>query len=366
MRASDGHLVRFVQGEAPEPVADVGPRPVKTIVVESPEGSGVRNFPGRIESGNRADLAFRVAGTVAELAVSEGATVERGQLIARLDDTDFEIALKDRQATWDRASKDYDRGKELVERGAISRRDYDLIEANFKTADAALEQARQNLQYTSIRAPFTGEIANRHVDAFEEVAVGQSVYSMIDRDSLEVQIDMPENIILLLPSDQQNRAQNSDRVRVWASFDMAPDKTFALAFKEVSTRADVQTQTFEVTFSLARPEDVTVLPGMTASVTLDLSALLEEEAVYYLPVTAVVGDNEMSPRVWTIDEDKMTVHERPVKLGRMVGSSIEVLEGVEPGMRVVSAGAAYLDEGMRVTLMHQTEQAEPRSEQAQG
>lgn len=346
------------------PTEDVA-RPVKSMVVDSPEGSGVRNFPGRIESSNRADLAFRVGGTVANLAVSEGAPVTRGQTIARLDQTDFEITLKDRQATWDRASKDYERGKELVAEGAISRRDFDLVEANFKTADAALEQAKQNLGYTSLQAPFSGQIAQRHVDNFEEVGPGQMIYSIIDRESLEVQIDVPENIILLMPKGQEP-GERAQQIRVWASFDIAPDKRFELDFKEAATRADAQTQTFQVTFNLPSPEGVTVLPGMTASVTVDLSRLVDEQAVYYLPLTAVVGDNGMNARVWTVDETTMTVQERPVKVGRMVGSSIEVLEGLEPGLRIVTAGAAYLNEGMRVSLLKQTEQAEPRDATAAG
>ena len=344
----------------PEEVAVTVARPVKSIVIETPEGSGVRNFPGRIESANRAELAFRVGGTVAQLSVEEGTQVEQGQLLARLDQTDFEIALKDRQAVWDRSTRDYERSKELVEQGAISRRDFDRVEANFKSADAALEQARQNLDYTNLRAPFTGQVGVRHIDRFEEVTPGEIIYSLIDPQSLEVRIDVPENIILSLSSDRDPSDRGTD-IDVWASFDVASDRLFPLQFKEVSTRADPQTQTFQVTFSLTQPEGVIVLPGMTASVTVDLSRVLSEEAVYYVPLTAVVGANDMTPSVWTVDETNMTVHEKPIKVGRMVGSSIEVLEGLEPGLRVVVAGAAYLAEGMSVSLLAQAEQAEPRT-----
>ena len=347
--------------EPPQENTEPAARPVKSLIIDSPVGSGIRNFPGRIESSNRADLAFRVGGTVAQLDVAEGASVTRGQVLARLDGTDFEITLKDRQATWDRASKDFERGKELVAQGAISRRDFDQVEANYKTADAALEQAKQNLDYTMIRAPFDGQIAQRHIDTFEEISPGQTIYSVMDRASLEVQIDVPENIILMM-TPKGTPGERARDIRVWAAFDIAANKQFALTFKEASTRADAQTQTFQVTFLLPTPEDVTVLPGMTASVTVDLSEVADEQAVFYLPLTAVAGSNEMSARVWTIDEQTMTVHARPVTLGRMVGSSIEVLDGLEPGLRIITAGAAYLDEGMKVTLLKESEQAEPSRE----
>jgi RND family efflux transporter MFP subunit len=337
-----------------EPVA----RLVKSQIIDAPQGSGVRNFPGRIESANRADLAFRVGGTITMLEAQEGALISRGQTLARLDQTDYKIALKDRQATWDRADKDFERGKELVAEGSISRRDYDQVEASFKTADAALDQSKQNLDYTFVRAPFAGQVAQRHVDAFEEVKPGQAIYSIIDRGSLEVQIDVPENIILLM-SDSDGPRETAAKVNAWAAFDVGADKRFPMTFKEAATRADAQTQTFKVTFDLPRPDNVTVLPGMTASVTVDLSLAIDEQAIYYLPLTAIVGDNSMSARVWTIDEVSMTVHERKVTLGRMVGSKVEVTDGLEPGLRVITAGAAYLDEGMKVTLMQHSEQAEP-------
>jgi RND family efflux transporter MFP subunit len=176
-----GFLSVLLSGCAKPPVEEAGPvsRPVKSMVVSAPSGSGVRNFPGRVDSANKADLSFRVSGTVAKLEVTEGERVKRGDTLAQLDQTDFLIALKDRQATFDQADKDYGRARELVDRGAISRRDFDTVEATFKTAQAALEQAQQNVDYTILRAPFDGTIAERHVDAFEEVVAGlTSIFSI--------------------------------------------------------------------------------------------------------------------------------------------------------------------------------------------
>ncbi|MCZ6460585.1 MAG: efflux RND transporter periplasmic adaptor subunit [Gammaproteobacteria bacterium] len=347
-------------GEAPIEATDTVARPVKSMVVLSPAGSGIRNFPGRIDAVNKAVLAFRVAGTVAALSINTGEDVTKGQVLAQLDQTDFLIALRDRQARFDRAEKDYERARDLVADGAISRRDFDTIEAGFKTQGAALEQTQQNLDYTTLRAPFAGNVALRHIDAFEEIRVGQSIFSIIDPSLLEVQFDIPENLVLLLPG--RTSGDQPKNVNVWATFDAAPQLRFELAFKEVATRADAQTQTFAVTFTLPAPDSVTVLPGMTASVMVDLSKALKQQSVYYVPLTAVAGTNELNARVWTVDEDSMTVHERPVTVGRMVGSTVEVTDGLEPGLRIVTAGAAYLAEGMKITLLQQSEQAEPRSD----
>jgi RND family efflux transporter MFP subunit len=350
--------VLIVASCAEAPVSEQGSvaRPVKTALIGGPASASIRKFPGRVESAKRADLAFRAGGTIAALRVQEGNTVTQNQVLARLDQADVEIALAERQAKWDQANKDYARSQELVAEGAISRRDFDQVEANYKTADAALKQANLNLEQTELRAPFDGQIAQRHVENFEEVGPGQRIYSIIDQSSLEIEIDVPENIILLLPKPQETE-DGRQRVNAWASFDADSNRQFPLQFKEAATRADAQTQTFAVTFSLTAPNEVTVLPGMTANVTVDAPAMSGERSVYNVPLSAVTGDPELSPRVWIVDENSMTVHGRAVQVGRMTGNAIELVAGIEPGLRIVTAGAAFLDEGMAVSILPQTEQA---------
>jgi RND family efflux transporter MFP subunit len=153
-----------------------------------------------------------------------------------------------------------------------------------------------------------------------------------------------------------------DKIRVVASFEGQPGTRYPLTFKEVSTKADAKTQTFELTYLMKQWEQGTVLPGMTATVTLDLSDHIDGVMIFTIPVSAVVGDYKLDPQVWTVDEASMSVSPHPVKLGRLVGNGIEVLEGLEPGDRIVTAGTPFLVEGMRVTLLPELEQAEPRPE----
>jgi multidrug efflux pump subunit AcrA (membrane-fusion protein) len=89
-------------------------RPVKTIVVVTPESGGIRHFPARIDANRKAELSFRVPGKVTELAIKEGDRVVEGQLIARLDPTDYQITVNDRQAPFDNARKNFERTKKLV------------------------------------------------------------------------------------------------------------------------------------------------------------------------------------------------------------------------------------------------------------
>ncbi len=337
-----------------EPERAPSVRPVKTVLVESSTEGGIRQFPARIDSLNKADLSFRVGGKVKEILVAEGEHVKEGQLLARLDDTDYRIVLNDRRAVWQRAKNDFERAKKLIKDGYISRTDYDKLEAAYTSAQAALKAAEQDLLYTKLEAPFAGTVAKRYVEQFEEVQPNEPVLALSDTSSLKVIFDVPEKIILTI-----KESSNRNQAKVWASFDAVPNKKFELRYFEAATQADPQTQTFQITFTMPRPAGLTILPGMTATVTVDMSGMVDAVSGRLLPLTAVTANAALEPIVWVVDEDH-TVHARKVELGQMQGSRIQVTKGIEDGLRVVSAGTAYLAEGMKVRLLPEVEQAEPR------
>jgi RND family efflux transporter MFP subunit len=345
----------------PQPV-----RPVKLFTVEGTETSQLRRFPGSIEASQRADLAFRVSGNLQELLVKEGDLVQQGDLLARLDPTDYQLTVDDRQAGFDNAERNFKRAQELIVDGNISKLDYDRMEANFRTAQAALSQASQDLDYTNLRAPFDGRIARRDVDNFEEVLAKQTIFRLQNVDSLDVRIDLPEALIRTFNSTGQ-RAESQvgevpATVRAWAYFEGRSDDSFPLRVKEAATKADPETQTFRVTFSMDAPTDFMVLPGMTANVGVDLSGITSRQAAKWVPVRAVQADDSLDARVWVLDPESMTVSSQPVEIGEISGESIEVRKGLVGGEEIVAVGAPYLAEGMKVSRMRLSEQAVPRAD----
>jgi RND family efflux transporter MFP subunit len=350
-------LLHACGGEEP-PAPAAGTRPVKTFIVEGGQGDGQRSFPGRVESATRAELSFRVGGTVQDILVKEGDLVEPGQVLARLDPTDYETVVRDRQATFDNSQRNFERARELIEKGFISGTEFDRLEANYKTSEASLEAARQDLAYSELKAPFGGRVAKRHVERFEDVDVKQTVFTLQDVTTLQVKIDLPESLVRGLRSN----TPDDPPVPVYATFEGQNDRRLPLTLAEVSTRADPQTQTFEVTFNMAPPEGFVVLPGMTATVTADLSSrLIEAGGSHWVPVSAVVADSALGSRVWVLDPATMTVRAVAVEVGGMQGDQVELRSGLAGGEEIVSVGASYLAEGMRVSRMATGEQAVPRS-----
>lgn len=345
-------------------------RPVKTHTVDGGSAQATRQFPALVDAAQRAEMAFRVAGQLQEIAVREGDLVDKGQLIARLDPTDYQITVDDRLATFDNAERNFERGKELIVDGNISRLDYDKMEANYRTSEAALSQARQNLAYTEMRAPFSGRIARRLVENFEEVLSKQTVFNLQDTSALDVIINLPESLIRSLrgnANDSRNAQEidpGNDRAHLpaWISFADRPNTQFPLAIKEVATKANDQSQTYRVTFGMDSPSDFTVLPGMTASVSVDFSDVIASDGAKWVPVRSVQADSGLSSRVWVLDSRSMTVSSRAVTIGRMSEGRIEIVDGLQGGEEVVAVGAPYLAEGMQVTRMAATEQAIPRTD----
>lgn len=324
-----------------EPVA----RPVKTMIV----GRGAREsltFPGTVQAGDRAELSFRVAGPLVELPVNEGDDVRRGQLLARIDPRDFEIALAQARAAYEQAEADYARYKNLYERNAVPLAQFEFRRAARDVAAASYDQAQANLRDTALTAPFHGHVGRKHVQNFEDVVARQPILTLQGLNVVEIVIDVPESIMATFEATNP---------RFTASFAAAPSSAFELRLKEATTEADVQTQTFQVTFSMPQPNEIRVLPGMTAEVGIDAGASGEAPTagvVLVIPAEAVFASSSGEPRVWVVDRDSLTVHSRAVRVGEVTGeSSIRILEGLRDGETIAVAAVHQLQEGSKIRLM---------------
>jgi RND family efflux transporter MFP subunit len=243
-----------------------------------------------------------------------------------------------------------------VEKDAISRVDHDKIRAEFFTAKANLEAAEQDLNYTSLKATFPGYVAKRHVENFEEIRRKQKIFTLQDISELEIKIDVPESVMIQLRRAIEPGKVTQPKRKMYAIFEQIRDVQFPLNLKEVSTTADVNTRTFQATLKMDHPEDYNVLPGMTATVFAEVFTSESGSSMSVdLPISAVVSDTDKNAVVWIVDESTMTVSSKPVKTGMMTSNSITVT-GLDAGERVVTAGAAFMREGMKVTLLQTGEQ----------
>jgi RND family efflux transporter MFP subunit len=327
--------------EAPSAKPEIA-RPVKTLVLGAGDAGSLRSFPGRVQAVEEVEVAFEVAGTLIELPIKEGQQVEKGVLVARLDPRDFENTVAKEKARRDNAKVNLDRAERLLSSGSISQSEYDNRKTAFEMTDAELKIAQKAFEDTSLNAPFSGLVAKKYVENHQYVQPRQKIASIQRVDHLEILFDIPEDLV--------PRAKSGDVERLTARFEAAPGDDFDLTIKEYGTKANEQTQTFPVKATMPSPKVGSLLPGMTATVTLKLKqAGAAEGGGFRIPETAVFGDVVGGePSVWVVDLQSMMAKQRKVKTGDLTGGSILVLDGLKSGETIIMTGVDRIREGMKV------------------
>jgi RND family efflux transporter MFP subunit len=385
-------------------------RPIQTLVVAAGEDAHARSFPGKAEASKKAALSFQVSGLLERLGekdrpLREGDRVAKGELIARLRQKDFETRLQIAQDELRRARADlrrlqagerpeqilrleaqvrateadmvnsraeFDRNARLRPSGAVSKEEFERSESIYhqareahKAARLALEkgavareeyieaqeaevrgregrvvEASIQLKDTELRAPYDGVIAQRFVEVGQAIKAKDPIVKFQDADEIEVVVDVPETAMATI--------RLADIVEILAEFSGAPGLKFPVEISEVAQRADPATQTFQVRVGMKKPPSgVNILPGMSATVTLTYrrASILGNRIL--VPISAVFKESTGEQVAWVIGTDQ-TVTRRPVKVGAVTGGQIEIVDGLQPGDRIATAGLRFLREGMKV------------------
>ena len=336
-------LALALWGCSDEPQQDAPmPQPVKLQVVDGGDGA-LRHYPGKVVATEGSELAFRVSGQLERFPVRAGEQVKKGQLLAALDPSDFRNQLADRQAQYDLAESQYQRGISLRDRGVISEAQFDEIEAKRRQAQAALSLARDNVNYTRLKAPYGGTVARTEVENYQFVQAKQPILYLQGDKDIDIEFAVSERFLANLKKDGEDYQPE-------LRFEGAPDKVFKASYKEHEASADDRTQTYIITLTMPNPEGILVLPGMSVDVAIDLSQIMRKATAWpQVPVEAVFNpDGKDSAHVWRFNPEDGTVSAVPVTLGQVIGNGVEITAGLETGDKVVSAGVHHLKEGQEV------------------
>lgn len=320
-------------------------KPVRTMTV-SLGSTTTKSFTGIVEANKTAELGFRVSGELKAVNSKEGDIVKKGQVLAVLDQTDFKIKLNASQADYDRAKSEFKRAQSLIKQGAISTADYEKLKAQQSNAKAQLDSAQQNLKYTELKAPFTGVVAKQYLSNFEKISSSVIFAVIQDLSAFEVQINLPESVMIKIKRDEKERV-------IYAVFDGNQERHYPLKFKEVSTRADEKTQTYAVKFVMAAPKDINLLPGMSARVFAEHKLGKDERNEVYVPAHAVLEDSQ-GRFVYLAVETAIGIAEvqrRSVVVGGLNENGLKILQGLDVGDKVITAGMSKISQGLAVRLM---------------
>ncbi|MGE4405262.1 efflux RND transporter periplasmic adaptor subunit [Pseudomonas sp.] len=301
---------------------------------------------GTLKASQGIDLSVEVAGTVSEVQFRSGEKVAKGQPIVLLDSEVEQASLAAAEADLALSRLEFQRARSLLERQAVSRSEFDRLNAELQKADASVAQLRASLAKKRVLAPFAGTIGIRQVDVGDFLAAGTPIATLQDLSTLFVDFYLAEQHVPLLALGQ----------RVQLQVAAYPGERFEGVISALNPKVETTTRNVQVRAELANP-DGRLLPGMFA----DLQVLLPTRtAQVVVPETAItytlygnsvllVGEGT-PPQGVTSDEPYLVVERRFVTTGERRDGLVLILDGLEGGERVITAGQLKLDNGTHVSL----------------
>jgi len=317
-------------------------RPAKLVTVSQASSSRSLSFPAIVEAEEAAELTFQVGGKIVVLDVLEGDEVNKGQIIARVEERDFQNSLSQAQAQFDNAETEYQRAVRLAEQDAVSQSVLETRKTNRDVAKAALDTAKKASSNTILRAPFSGYISKVHVERHQNIQAGSPIANIQSKEVV-ASINVPADLVARTPQFTP--------INTRVVLDAALNDSFPAVFKEAAGQADPASQTYSVSFRFSSPDNLAVLPGMTGKITTDFEFNNTSDIVpsgIAIPISSVIaeGDNLF---VWRVDQNTMKISKTTISTGiGMQKEEVIVLTGLNSGDVIVAAGGSFLHDGMTI------------------
>ncbi len=333
-------------------------RPVRAIQIGATNIGDQGIYTGQAQATQEVNLSFRVAGPLVERGANVGDQFEAGDVVARIDPRDFEVNLRNvegqlvsARADLARAEEEFQRATDAYERDAVSeielvrkREARNAAQGNVATLEASVDSAKDDLDYTYLRAPFDGIITATYVENFEYVQARQPILRMVDISQIELWVDVPEQFI-----------SNAPYVRdIVVEFDAFPGRQIPAAIREIGSEASRLTRTYPVNLVMDQPEDITILPGMAGAARGNVVLPGEEGIAFEVPMSSLGQERAGETFVWIFDPDEGRVTRRVIETIRLTPRGAFV-NGISPGEWVVTAGVHSLEENQQVTLLDESQ-----------
>ncbi|MEO1282924.1 MAG: efflux RND transporter periplasmic adaptor subunit [Pseudomonadota bacterium] len=332
-----------------------------TTVVEAAEETTRRRYPGVLEPTNITALSFEVAGKLEKLELEVGQRVSKGEVLAKVENTQFAADVESKiasvaeaKALLKQAEDKLTRTRTLFERKVSTRVAVDDAETSVRTnqtsltrAERALDNARKDLTKTDLYAPFDGIINSVDAESFQTVSVGAKVTSVYEATSYEVSFSVNFTTVSRLVVGTPAIVRLADD----------PNVRLAAVVSELGERADT-VSSFPVVVQLKDNHPI-VRAGMAVEVNLEFK--LPTASGFLIPITAAIADKAIPERsapdeptkldVFVFDSDSSAVKRRSVTMAGIRENQFLIVDGLKPGERVASAGVSFLRDGMKVKLL---------------
>jgi len=320
-------------------------RPVKALTIGDIGDPSGKGFPAVTKETQESEMSFRVGGPIIKLNIVEGAQVKKGALIAEIDPRDYRVMVQSTEARYNQTKAESDRYYRLWQKGSVAKNDYERRYANFLEAEAAWENAKNELSDTKLFAPYTAFFGPKLADLGEEVKPKQAIVTLVDLSVIEVITTIPEQLAV--------QFLNFDRYEV--RIETYPEIVFNATLKELEKKPTPEGFPLHLILDHVNSPgtEIKVAAGMSCRVNVILKESDDVGGRIIVPITAVFkGEGNDQTMVWVINPQDSTVSKQLVTIGEIVGNdAINITEGLSKGQQIVVAGVHRLNEGDKVNIL---------------
>ncbi|WP_333820302.1 efflux RND transporter periplasmic adaptor subunit [Ohtaekwangia sp.] len=324
-------------GNKEEPQADANNAiavEVQTLAAQTV--SGEISLSGNIEGKTTVKLAFMVPGKVEYISSKEGEPVTKGQLLSRLELTNYTIGKELSEVQVNLAKDEFDRLSIMHKNGSVSESDYTKAGLALKQAQLQYRLQAKNVADAHLYAPLSGVLLSKATETGEVIAAGMPLFVVADIQKIVVTAFIPEGelheVAIGTPAD------------VYIG---ALDKTFTGKVTSVGGMADAVSRAFAVKVEVEN-KDLLIRPGMIAEVRMKGNS---KETDILVPAESIIQDLDRHSYIYVIDKAQQKAFKHKVSLGRMVDNKIQILSGLSAGEVIVVAGQSKLSDGASVTII---------------
>lgn len=315
---------------------------ILSIGAEHKKANKAESFPGIIKPLKSTNLSFQVSGDIIKLAVNLGDFVKRGQVIASIDSSIYKEQYEASKAQVNLAKENYTRIYDVYKKGSIA--EIRMIEAksNFEQAQSAANAAYKNLGHTVIKAPFSGYVGDKLMEAGDVVSSGKAVVELIDISKVQA--------IISLSDQEVNNYKIGDKASV---FIPVLEKEFLGVLTEIAVQSGKQNPVYSAKITIDNPE-IVLKPGMTCLNYIERTSISEkiiESNFIKLPVDVVSITDEGENFVYIIDEQNNTAVRRMVEIGKIYDDGLAIKKGLNNGDKVIISGYHKLTSNTPVNII---------------
>jgi membrane fusion protein (multidrug efflux system) len=308
--------------------------PVEVAHVET--GSIAAYFTGTatLEAEGDASVVAKVGGVVKEILVEEGANVKTGQILAKLDDEKLAVQLAQAEANLRKLENDFHRHEELFNKKLVSAEVYQRAKFEYESQKAAFDMVKLEYDYSAIRAPISGVVAERMIKVGNMVLPNTPTFRVTDFDPLLAVLHVPEREMGRL------RAGQPASITV----DAISGAEFSGRIARLSPVVDPTTGTIKVTVEVRDPSRQ-LKAGMFGRVNIVYDV---HQNALLVPKGAVLAEDAESA-IFVVQDS--TAYRKVVKTGYVNGAHIEILEGLAVGEKIVTTGQGSLKDSSKVEVV---------------